>query len=146
MPEAVVYGEAERRATYARLNDQGSSTDVDFVLLGCPHASLDQVRDAARALEGRRLHEGTQLWIMAPRALAAIADRSGYTAVIEAAGGKVLDRLLPGDVAGGPAGHPGVRHRLGQAGALPARDPRDRGLVRDHRRVRGRGRHRALAG
>lgn len=95
VPDAVVFGEAQRRETYARLNDQGTSTDVDFVLLGCPHASLDQIRDAARALEGRRLNEGTELWIMAPRALAVVAERSGYTAVIEAAGAKVLTDSCP---------------------------------------------------
>ena len=93
--DAVVYGAAERAATYARLNDQGTSTQVDFVLLGCPHASLDQIRDVARLLDGRRLHDGTSLWIMAPRALAAVAERSGYTATIEAAGAKVLTDSCP---------------------------------------------------
>lgn len=103
-PVPVVYGAAERAATYDRLNDQGTSTDVDFVLLGCPHASLDQIRDAARALDGRRLHDGTELWIMAPRALAAVAERSGYTAVIEAAGGKVLTDSCPAMSRAAPPG------------------------------------------
>jgi predicted aconitase len=104
VPEAVGYGEAERRQVYETLNDQGSCTDVDFVLLGCPHASLDQIRAAARALEGRRLHSGTQLWIMAPRALKDTADRSGYTAVIEAAGGKVLADSCPAMSRSAPPG------------------------------------------
>ncbi|GAA4833478.1 aconitase X [Actinomycetospora corticicola] len=95
VPDAVVFGEAEKRAAYARLNDQGSDEDVDFVLLGCPHASLDQIRDIARALDGRRLAAGTELWVMAPRALAAVAERSGHTAVIEAAGGRVLTDSCP---------------------------------------------------
>ncbi|MFD4193484.1 aconitase X [Amycolatopsis thermoflava] len=95
VPDAVVYGPRERRAIYEKLNDQGRSTDVDFVLLGCPHASIDQIRAAARALDGKRLHSGTQLWIMAPRALKAVADRSGYTAVIEKAGGKLLADSCP---------------------------------------------------
>jgi len=94
-PESVHYGLRERREIYETLNDQGRSTDVDFVLLGCPHASIDQIRDAARALDGKRLHSGTQLWIMAPRALKAVADRSGYTAVIEAAGAKLLADSCP---------------------------------------------------
>ncbi|MEQ3549594.1 aconitase X catalytic domain-containing protein [Pseudonocardia nematodicida] len=104
VPEAVRYGAAERRAMYERLNDRGTSENVDFVLLGCPHASLDQVRDAARALEGRRLHEGTELWIMAPRALAAVAERSGYIEVIESAGGKVLTDSCPAMSRVAPAG------------------------------------------
>ena len=71
LPSAVHYGARERREVYETLNDQGRSTDVDFVLLGCPHASIDQIRAAARALDGKRLHSGTQLWIMTPRALKA---------------------------------------------------------------------------
>ncbi|WP_433294726.1 aconitase X [Pseudonocardia sp. CA-142604] len=104
VPEAVHYGPAERRAMYETLNDQGSSTDVDFILLGCPHASIDQIRAAARALDGKRLHSGTQLWIMAPRALKDLADRSGYTAVIEAAGGKILADSCPAMSRTAPAG------------------------------------------
>ena len=68
---------------YETLNEIGSSADVDFVLLGCPHASVDQIRQAAALLDGKRLSPGTELWIMAPRALKVMADRSGYTAVIE---------------------------------------------------------------
>jgi predicted aconitase len=68
---------------------------VDFVLLGCPHASVDQVRRAAKALEGRSLSPGTELWLMLPRALKDVADRSGYTAVIERAGGRLLGDSCP---------------------------------------------------
>lgn len=94
-PEAVRYGAAERRAVYERLNDQGSSADVDFVLLGCPHASLDQVWRVARALDGRRLAPGTEMWIMMPRALKAVADQGGQTAVIEEAGARVFSDSCP---------------------------------------------------
>ena len=93
--EKIVYGERERRWVYETLNDQGDNTDVDFVLLGCPHASLDQIARAARLLEGRRLNPGTELWIMAPRALRAVADRSGYTEIIQRAGGRVLTDSCP---------------------------------------------------
>jgi predicted aconitase len=95
VPEPIRYGRAERRATYADLNSQGASNDVDFVLLGCPHASVEQIRRAARELDGRRLSAGTELWLMAPRALKDVADRSGYTEVIERAGGKVLGDSCP---------------------------------------------------
>ena len=104
VPDAVRYGPAERRAMYERLNDRGTTSDVDFVLLGCPHASLDQIRDAARALDGRRLHSETELWIMTPRALAAVAERSGYIEVIESAGGKVLTDSCPAMSRTAPAG------------------------------------------
>ena len=77
LPEPAVYGLAQRQAVYDTLNAQGTSPDADFVLLGCPHASVDQVRRAAAALDGRRLGRGTELWLMLPRALKDVADRSG---------------------------------------------------------------------
>jgi predicted aconitase len=95
VPEKVVYGERDRRAVYETLNDQGDSTDVDFILLGCPHASLDQIARAARALDGRKLNAGTELWLMTPRALRSVADRNGYTEIIRKAGGRILTDSCP---------------------------------------------------
>jgi predicted aconitase len=103
-PEPVAYGPAERRAVYETLNEIGSTSDVDFVLLGCPHASVDQIRRAAAALDGKRLSPGTELWLMAPRALKDVADRSGYTEVIERAGGHVLADSCPAMSRAAPKG------------------------------------------
>lgn len=103
-PEAVPYGARERQAVYDGLNAQGSRSDVDFVLLGCPHASVEQVREAAHLLDGRRLGDGTELWLMVPRALKTIADRDGSTEVIEKAGGRVLTDSCPAMSRTAPAG------------------------------------------
>jgi hypothetical protein len=101
---AYAYGPAERSRVYETLNEIGDSADVDFVLLGCPHASVDQVRQVAAALEGRTLSASTELWIMVPRALREVADRSGYTAVIQRAGGRVLTDSCPAMSRTAPAG------------------------------------------
>lgn len=103
-PSPAVYGPAERRAMYETLNEIGTSADVDFVLLGCPHASVDQIRSAAAALDGKRLSPSTELWIMAPRALKDVADRSGYTEVIQRAGGRVLADSCPAMSRAAPKG------------------------------------------
>ncbi len=104
VPEPIRYGEAERRWVYETLNGQGESTDVDFVLLGCPHASLDQLAQIAYRLEGRRLHDNTQLWVMTPRALRTMADRNGYTRAITRAGGHVLTDSCPAMSKAAPPG------------------------------------------
>jgi predicted aconitase len=103
-PEKIVYGERERRAVYETLNNQGQSADVDFILLGCPHASLDQIAAAARALDGKKLNPGTELWIMAPRALRVVADRNGYTEIIRRAGGRILTDSCPAMSKAAPEG------------------------------------------
>ena len=104
VPPAVPYGPRERQTVYHNLNSQGASADVDFVLLGCPHASVEQVWKAAKALEGRRLSPGTELWMMVPRALKSVADRSGSTEIIERAGGRVLSDSCPAMSRAAPTG------------------------------------------
>ncbi len=92
--DPIVYGAAERLAAWDMLQ---SATDraVDFVMLGCPHNSIEQVAMVAELVEGRRVHPDTQLWVHTPRAIAEVARRSGYTAIIEEAGGVVMSDTCP---------------------------------------------------
>jgi predicted aconitase len=88
--EVITYGERERRATYQALNGTAQSRDVDFVMLGCPHAAPEQIEAAAALLAGRRVHGDCALWIFTSRAVKASADSAGLTATIEAAGGRLM--------------------------------------------------------
>ena len=88
--ETFAYGARERAETYARINAMASDRHVDYVMLGCPHYTIEQIWEAAQLLEGRRVHADCALWIWTPRAIKSLADRNGYTAVIEAAGGKIM--------------------------------------------------------
>src|SRR5580700_7727266 len=65
--EVIPYGRAERRRTYENLNSKAGDAQVDFVMLGCPHYSLEQLRTAAVMLEGRRVSANCQLWIFTSR-------------------------------------------------------------------------------
>lgn len=104
LPAAIRYGERERAAVYETLNDQGRSADVDFVLLGCPHASLAQLAEIAAMLEGRRLSDSVQLWVMLPRALVEPAMRAGWTRTIRRAGAQVLTDSCPAMSRAAPPG------------------------------------------
>ena len=88
--ESIHYGKAEQRKTYETLNARGKDASVDFVMLGCPHYSLDQVKEACRLLTGRRVSENCKLWIFTSRAVRVVADREGYTKLIRDAGGVLL--------------------------------------------------------
>lgn len=88
--ETLSYGAREKRAVYERLNANAKSRDVDYVMLGCPHYTIDQIWEVARLIEGRKVHENTELWIFTPRAIKSLADRNGYTQIIEEAGGRIL--------------------------------------------------------
>lgn len=81
-----VYDAAARRRVYETLNAVGSSTDVDFVMLGCPHYSIEQIAEAARLIEGRRVSANSALWIFTSRAVKATADANGHTRALTDAG------------------------------------------------------------
>src|SRR5689334_4564325 len=91
VPEAVFeYGAAQRKQVYDALNANASDPNVDFVMLGCPHAALEQLREAASLLAGQKVSGNTRLWIFTSRAVRTEADAAGYTAAIAAAGGVVM--------------------------------------------------------
>ncbi len=84
------YGRAERKKAYERVNSTASDTNVDYVMLGCPHYSLEQISEACQLLEGQRIHENCSLWIFTPSAIKQVADQNGYTRIITDAGGYLM--------------------------------------------------------
>lgn len=88
--EAFVYDAAARRRTYETLNSVGSSRDVDYVMLGCPHYSIEQIAHAAHLIEGRKVHENAALWVFTSRAVKATADANGYTKILRDAGAYLM--------------------------------------------------------
>ncbi|MBC7251754.1 MAG: DUF521 domain-containing protein, partial [Anaerolineae bacterium] len=71
---------------YAALN--APVEEIDLVSIGCPHASLEEIAEIARAVEGQRLQAA--LWITTARQIKEKAVEAGYVATIEAAGGKLV--------------------------------------------------------
>ena len=84
------YGERERRETWERINGTASEQAVDFVMLGCPHYTIEQIGAVANRIRGRRVHADCALWIFTAMAVKSLADRSGYTRIIEEAGGRLM--------------------------------------------------------
>jgi len=92
--DTLRYSAAERRRAYENLNC-ARERKIDFVMLGCPHNSIDQVWLIASLLEGRRISSDTALWVHTPRALRDTAERNGYVRMIEDAGGVVMSDTCP---------------------------------------------------
>jgi predicted aconitase len=89
------FGKREREIAYDNLNSSAKETTVDFVMLGCPHYSIEQIWEVCKLLKDRRVHSGTNLWIFTPRALKEIADRNGYTDIITRAGAILMTDTCP---------------------------------------------------
>ncbi len=77
-------------AGYAALNS--AVEQVDLVSIGCPHASVDELAQVARLVEGKRVNASPQgttaLWVTTARATRERAAQA--VQVIEAAGGRVV--------------------------------------------------------
>jgi predicted aconitase len=84
--DTVTIEQADLKNAYDNINDDVS--DIDFVCVGCPHCSIKEIQEVADLLKGKKLKEGTELWVATSRTAKQLADKRGYTGVIEAAGGK----------------------------------------------------------
>ena len=60
----------------------------DLICVGCPHASLEEIKKVAETVNGVRLKN--MLWVCTSISIKAAADRMGYTEIIERAGGKMV--------------------------------------------------------
>ncbi len=67
----------------------------DLVHLGCPHASLAEMRAYAGLLEGRRVADGVECWVTTNREVRRTAEQEGLVATITAAGAKVVSDTCP---------------------------------------------------
>ena len=72
---------------YAAL-DQSATDSIDLVWIGCPHASLDEIELIIERLDKQRIR--TALWITAAHQVRDEAERRGWLARIEAAGGRIV--------------------------------------------------------
>ncbi|RME73407.1 MAG: DUF521 domain-containing protein, partial [Chloroflexi bacterium] len=72
-------------AAYQAMND-AAPEEVDFVSLGCPHLTIQEIARIAELLAGKKVTK--EFWITTARPVKQMADRMGYTAVIEASGAK----------------------------------------------------------
>jgi predicted aconitase len=84
--ETVTIEEADLKNAYDNINDD--VTEIDFVCVGCPHCSIKEIQEIADLIRGKRVKEGVELWVATSRTAKQLADKRGYTATIEAAGGK----------------------------------------------------------
>jgi predicted aconitase len=69
---------------------QSTSSELDFVMLGCPHYTLKQIERVARLLSGKNIRNDVAFWVCTSATTKMLAERSGYVKIIENAGGHVV--------------------------------------------------------
>ncbi len=105
-PEAPTVKEAFGKKKYEVIEISGTEIEegkrkltsakekkVDYVAIGCPHCSLNQIKEVATLLKGRRINRETTLWVHTNVAIKSLARQLGYLQAIEEAGGVVTQDL-----------------------------------------------------
>jgi predicted aconitase len=84
--EMVTIEASDIKNAYDNINDQ--VTDIELVCVGCPHCSIKEISEITELIKGKKVAAGTEFWVATSRSAKQLADKRGYTEVIEAAGGK----------------------------------------------------------
>lgn len=84
-PEKITFTKKELKETREKLNSPGKP---DLITIGCPHASIQEIKEVADIVKGKNLK--CDLWVCTARQTKEIADRQGLTGIIEKAGGRVV--------------------------------------------------------
>lgn len=92
--ESLVVDDAAVRGVYERFG-RAASDRPSIVHLGCPHASMEEMRFYARHLTDKRVADGVELWITTSRNVRNAAQAEGLVAVLEKAGAKIVADTCP---------------------------------------------------
>jgi predicted aconitase len=84
--EKITIDNRDIREAYDAINDE--TEEIDFVCIGCPHASIKEIAQIADLLKGKKISSETEFWVATSRPAKQLADKRGYTKIIETAGGK----------------------------------------------------------
>ena len=96
-PEAEKYREVAEKCEKLRVSvsdlskvvkEISAEDNFDCVFLGCPHCSLERIRQIALMVRGRSIK--SRLWVCTSKAIYREALKLGYVEAVERAGGKIL--------------------------------------------------------
>jgi len=90
--ETVELGEKELEQGYSNLTS-AKGKEIDYIAIGCPHCSLNQIEEVAKLLEGKKIKKNVKLWIHTNISVKALAKEFGYLDVIEESGGILTQDL-----------------------------------------------------
>jgi hypothetical protein len=92
--DVIDFGKKELEDTIGSLNTD-TAAEVSWVVIGCPHCSITEIRDVARLLNGRKVNPNVTLWLHTSQPVKALAERIGFIEVIERAGGNLVLETCP---------------------------------------------------
>ena len=70
------------------VRERFSREEIDAVMIGCPHASLNEIKEISEVVKGKKLEK--TLWIFTSRFTKELSYELGYGKIIEESGGKIV--------------------------------------------------------
>lgn len=84
--ERIILNERDIKKALEKYSFKGS---LEAIYLGCPHVSLEELREIAKMVKGKKLIKDIDAWIAISRELFRLAKEEGLIEIIEGAGLKV---------------------------------------------------------
>ena len=91
--ETLTVGKAEIQQA-KELYRKADTDNIDMVIIGCPHCSIDDAKKIASLLDGKKVGINQRLWIGMGAQTYTLAKIMGYADVIEQAGGVVANSCM----------------------------------------------------
>jgi predicted aconitase len=88
------FGQEELQKTEESISKIGPE-EADLVVLGCPHPSIDQIKNYAEVFSGRRVKSRVEIWILTSNAIRKYADDIGYANILDSAGVRLVSNTCP---------------------------------------------------
>lgn len=88
--ETIEFGKNEYQSV---VNKFTLDEPADLVVIGCPHCSINELRELALALDGKKIKRN--MWICTSKQVLALADRMGYTEKIKKSGATIVLDTCP---------------------------------------------------
>jgi len=86
------FSEKELRET-EELLITGKSSEIDLVVFGCPHYSIEDFQRICRLISGKKLK--SKVWILTSHIIKTYAEQTGYVDILKKAGSRVICDTCP---------------------------------------------------
>ncbi|MXY77893.1 MAG: DUF521 domain-containing protein [Acidimicrobiia bacterium] len=94
-PVELRVGGSDIDRVYGSFASAPPGSRVDFVHIGCPHASFQEMKEYAALLSGRTVHPDVEMWITTSGAVKALSAREGLISTLTDAGARVITDTCP---------------------------------------------------
>ncbi|RLC35769.1 MAG: hypothetical protein DRH33_08115 [Candidatus Nealsonbacteria bacterium] len=88
--KSIKFGYKEYNEVLKKFSVEG---EIGLVVIGCPHCTINEFAKIAEFLSGKKVK--SDFWVLSSRQVKILADKMGYTKIIEKAGAQIICDTCP---------------------------------------------------